>query len=455
MSGGMVRGHRPTTGPAAAPRTTRQASKAAAIPTSPQAPVSDSRVNEGAVESPSAAGGVGGTPGPYAPLGPRSLASEDSAMPGLQTISDSSVAGSPEPGNVEDGGSGPPVTGYDPHTRRGEFLGNIMQATERRSNSSPPQGDNVFPPPENSNAPLGQVGFEGEITPIPSKGKGRDFYRDRVTGAAIESSKALIPFEFDAVNSGKAVLPEGVHPIIQFSCVPELPVPQSLSTVGQGAVNALPGVGRLPVGWSQASVAVNTGALSAREVPFPEGASLREVRNTLASPAVPMPTIAHAEQSYISAVVPAPNEPVVTNIVPTLNVNAIPLLASHWTSYNFRNLPSNARSVTSNGGTITEARAVNTSVDSGAARHTLYSPNTGGGGGPPSGTPVGGGGGGPSGGGGGGPNGPPFNPPQGGIGGGGGGRRRASLRPSRECRGSRGARGKRKRSQQQGSVPCK
>ncbi|KAF8175924.1 hypothetical protein K438DRAFT_1770833 [Mycena galopus ATCC 62051] len=230
------------------------------------------------------------------------------------------------------------------------------------------------------------------------------------------------------MNSGKAVVPEGVQPTIHFARIPVLPVPPSLSTAGQGAVNALPGVGRLPVGWGDGSAAAQTGALSAQSVPFPEGATLREV-NAILAPEAPTNSAELMNERLGNS---APNVPPITPAaVPNLSTNAIPLMASHWTSYNFRNLPANARSVTSNGGTTTEARTINTILDSGAPRHALATSNNNGGGAPPSGAPLGGGGGGsPNDGGGGGARGnangggyggPPFYPHQGGTGGGGGG----------------------------------
>ncbi|KAF8134665.1 hypothetical protein K438DRAFT_1787193 [Mycena galopus ATCC 62051] len=114
MSGGIVRGHHPTTGLAAVPRNTCQHSKTAVVANSPDLPLPDPSSNTGAVESPSA---TGGTPGPHVPSGPGSLVSEGSALPGLQTVSNSSVSGTSGPGNVEDGGIGPQVAGYYPHTR--------------------------------------------------------------------------------------------------------------------------------------------------------------------------------------------------------------------------------------------------------------------------------------------------------------------------------------------------
>ncbi|KAF8170876.1 hypothetical protein K438DRAFT_1982436 [Mycena galopus ATCC 62051] len=182
------------------------------------------------------------------------------------------------------------------------------------------------------------------------------FYRDRATGEAIAIPAQSILFEFNAVNSGKAVVPEGMHPAIHFAHIPSLLVPPLLSTAGQGAVNSLLGVRSLPVRWSNSTSAVNSGALSVRAIPFSEGASLWEVRNALAESNPPAPVNSTIKQSYISAVLPAPSHPTAVNIVPSLLANTIPLLASHWTSYNFRNLPANARSITSNGGTITENR---------------------------------------------------------------------------------------------------
>ncbi|KAF8218151.1 hypothetical protein K438DRAFT_1952989 [Mycena galopus ATCC 62051] len=288
MSGGMIQGCRHTTGPAGNPRVTRQASKTAVIADSPGTATSNPSLDTGAVESPSAAGGAGGTPGPFVLLGPGSLVSEDSTMPGLQTVSDSSVSAS-----------------ASEYVEEGVFLGNIMQATEHCSGNLPPHGNGstmlVHAVPEDGNKTLAC------------------FYRDCATGKAIKSSNTPILFEFDAVNSGKAVVPEGVHPTIQFSRVPPLPVLQLLSTVGQSTVNTLPGVGRLPSGWNSVSVAVSSGAFLLRAVPFPEGTSLREVRNALLPPSTLATATPSAERSYIGTVVPVPLEPIVANMFEKAN----------------------------------------------------------------------------------------------------------------------------------------
>ncbi|KAF8170870.1 hypothetical protein K438DRAFT_1773544 [Mycena galopus ATCC 62051] len=170
MFGGMVRGRRPT-GPAVATRPKRQTSRTAAIPASSQPFSPDSQTDDGTVESPSATSGVGGTPESLAHPVPKSIVSEGSAIPSLQTVSNSSVTGSSDPGDVKDGGVGPRVAGYDPRPRRGEFLGNLMQATARRSSSSPPNGNDGGLVEAPASEP---VTSEGEATQTPSKGKERN-----------------------------------------------------------------------------------------------------------------------------------------------------------------------------------------------------------------------------------------------------------------------------------------
>ncbi|KAF8209133.1 hypothetical protein K438DRAFT_1754179 [Mycena galopus ATCC 62051] len=343
MSGGIVRGHCPTTSLAAVPRNTRQNRKTAVIANSSDLPLTEPSSDAGAVESPSAAGGAGSTPGPPVPLGSGSLMSEGSAIPNLQTVSNSSVLGTSGPGNIEDG------------------------ATERRSGGSPPN--------ENSGpTPAELASSEGEERPTPSKGKEHEAGYGRglpmlFGNSTVPSLTSVEDYQWDGVT-----------------------VQQLLKWVPYQRGPYLPGRG------------------------YPEV-------NAILAPEAPTNS---AEQTNEHLINSAPNmPPIAPAAVPNLSTNTIPLMASHWTSYNFRNLPANARSVTSNRGTMTEPRTINTILDSGAPRHALATSNSNGGGGPPSSAPLGSGGGSPPNNGGGGDaqgnaNGGRNGLPNGGGGGGGG-----------------------------------
>ncbi|KAJ7027589.1 hypothetical protein C8F04DRAFT_1266829 [Mycena alexandri] len=108
-------------------------------------------------------------------------------------------------------------------------------------------------------------------------------------------------------------------------------VPPSLSSVGPGSVSVLPGVGKLPTGWG----AGNAGR-------FPPANIINDLGHTtgnLASGNAP----AQAARDAVLSLRAANAINSVQNTAGLVNVSvaarAIPQAASHWTSYNFRNIP--------------------------------------------------------------------------------------------------------------------
>ncbi|KAJ7744122.1 hypothetical protein B0H16DRAFT_1463345 [Mycena metata] len=160
--------------------------------------------------------------------------------------------------------------------------------------------------------------------------------------AAANDEASSAPFETSTkVDSGAAgarlyELPP--HMSILVSSTSNNPqVPPSLSSVGPGSVSVLPGVGKLPTGWGAGSANNLAPASIVNGLP-----PIVEGDTTDRSP-----TQAARDASIALRAAGAANGVQVhNNDAGVVNANvasrAIPQTTSHWTSYNFRNVPKTA-----------------------------------------------------------------------------------------------------------------
>ncbi|KAJ7774025.1 hypothetical protein B0H16DRAFT_1450832 [Mycena metata] len=160
--------------------------------------------------------------------------------------------------------------------------------------------------------------------------------------AAANDEASSAPFETSTkVDSGAAgarlyELPP--HMSILVSSTSNNPqVPPSLSSVGPGSVSVLPGVGKLPTGWGAGSANNLAPASIVNGLPpIVEGDTTDRSPTQAARDA----SIALRAAGAANGVQVHDNDAGVVNA--NVASRAIPQTTSHWTSYNFRNVPKTA-----------------------------------------------------------------------------------------------------------------
>ncbi|KAJ7713727.1 hypothetical protein B0H16DRAFT_1478411 [Mycena metata] len=184
-------------------------------------------------------------------------------------------------------------------------------------------------------------------------------------------------------------LPQSTAPLPTLAIPFASSIPPSLASVGPASISVLPGVGKLPTNWGA----------SATAAPFAPNANVPGLDEEAARLAESQALLARSASVALQGMAAAnaatgftdPSRIVAANVAK----GAIPPTSSHWTSYNFRNVPGSAGP---SGPTAVGSAPVGNPMTHGVAvgAHAAPSQQAGNGGGPgddPGAGPPGGGGG--------------------------------------------------------------